>query len=551
MKTFELEKKLEKLSLTNKTAYVYDEFMLKHLCSYDHVENPDRISSIYKHWEAKGLTDQMIRLEIVPLTKDEIAKTHSLKYLDDYEALIKSGKEESICGDIFLSAETVHAAYMSASGCNTLIETILSGKADNGFAVIRPPGHHCNGKAALGFCFINNVIVSANKAIEQKKASKIAIIDWDVHHGDGSELMTYERNDILYISLHRHDYGRFYPTTGKHTDIGKNEGVGFNLNIPFNNEIYGESFVGDDEYMLAFQNIILPVLKEFAPDLIIVSCGFDSCDNDQLGAQSLSQDTYGWMTNELLKIQSKLAIILEGGYLYDNLMKASEYCVRSLLGINENQRHEKKLKDGLFTCPRIAKELTEYAELFSKYWSNIETVFPSETGEVPYLEASEELRKSEELNGYLFESEKEYITFTEGKYIAVVVSGDPEKSTAVLKKHKYFKTKYWVLSHIAAKGEEVQDEFCYLISEDWTSINLNGFLKKEIQKSFKTQLNDLVLKLSNAKEFLIDCEVMVLKEEDKLTVKLNIMNEKKTTKFENSMLRGLLAFIKYSEQNML
>ena len=544
----ELTKQLEDITFQNRTAYVYDEFMLTHSAPFDHVENPKRISHIFDHWTEKGLTDKMTRLEIIPLTADDVSKTHSLKYLDDIKEKVKVNIDEIFDGDSYLSVEVIEAAYMSASGCNTLIDAILTDKVDNGFAVIRPPGHHCNGKQPLGFCFINNVVVAANKAIEQKKASKVAIVDWDVHHGDGSEVMTYDREDILFISLHRHDYGKFYPSTGKHTNIGEGAGEGYNLNIPFNNLTNGQSFIGDDEYMLAFQNIVLPVVNEFRPDLIIISCGFDSCVNDQLGMQSVSQDTYGWMTERLMEIQPKVAIILEGGYCYENLRNASEHCVRSLMGINDNERLYKKQERGLFTCPRMAKELSTYAELFAKYWKKVRNDFPSKSGNFGYLEVDEKLR-SEAFSCFLFETEEDYNIFVKGKYMAISLSGNPEESADVLKRHSGLRAESWCLSHVEVTGENFDDEFSYINDGIWIERNIQRFVTRASKDKITKLFDELVVKVSKSKEFFVDCQVLVLNDGGKLTIKLNPITEKTTKSLDASMVKGLMSFNRYLEDN--
>jgi hypothetical protein len=300
-----------------------------------------------------------------------------------------------------------------SSGCLLqCCKAILKEEVGQAFAIIRPPGHHANSNECRGFCFFNNVAISVDYLIKQGK--KVAIIDWDVHHGDGTQEIFYEKNNPLFISLHRHDGGSFYPNkTGKTNELGKGEGLGYNINIPWNNQCYkgDKSFIGDDEYYYAFENIILPALKEYKPDIILVSCGFDAAENDPLGKMSLTPIGYSYMTNALMRVSNKIIIALEGGYNLDSLSRCSEAIIRTLLreespfkGLLLNKEIENlnlKLSDlnENYFAPslKIVKDLDSIRNTLKQYWNCYENVLIPKTlnhKKKDKIEIIEELLKS-------------------------------------------------------------------------------------------------------------------------------------------------------------
>jgi acetoin utilization deacetylase AcuC-like enzyme len=177
---------------------------------------------------------------------------------------------------------------------------VAEGKLRNGFAVIRPPGHHAERDQAMGFCFFNNVAIAA-RHLQQRYADrcrKIAIIDWDVHHGNGTQLCFDSDPNVLYLSLHRHDNGNFFPGTGAVTEVGQGAGKGFTLNIPFSGDT-----MGDAEYLAAWRVVVAPVLQEFDADFILVSAGFDGAKGhpQALGGYELSAQLFGYLTGQLMR----------------------------------------------------------------------------------------------------------------------------------------------------------------------------------------------------------------------------------------------------------
>ena len=201
-------------------------------------------------------------------------------------------------------------ALLAAGGLTEACDHVLTGKADNALVLLRPPGHHAEKKHAMGFCVFNNSCVAVNSLRKKhKNLSRVAIVDWDVHHGNGVQNIFYDDPNVLYFSIHRSEYGTFYPGQGFAKDIGGRSARGFTVNIPCPCETHG-----DREFLEAWHVVLLPILSEFKPQLILVSAGFDACIGDPLGDYTVTPPCYGLMTHLLMQQCSKIVISLEGGY---------------------------------------------------------------------------------------------------------------------------------------------------------------------------------------------------------------------------------------------
>mmetsp|Transcript_8729 Transcript_8729/g.32510 ORF Transcript_8729/g.32510 Transcript_8729/m.32510 type:complete len:291 (+) Transcript_8729:175-1047(+) len=243
-----------------------------------------------------------------------------------------------------------------AAGCVTeACEAVLRGDVQRAFAVVRPPGHHALCARAMGFCFFNNAVVAARAALEREEVQRVMILDWDVHHGNGIQDLTLEDDSIMYVSLHRYGDG-FYPGTGAAEEVGKN---GTNINVG-----WLEKGLGDADYLAAFDIVIEPIARSFAPDLIIIAAGFDAADGDPLGGMMLSPTGYEHMTRRLCDIGSgRVVIALEGGYALRPLATCASASLRALLGdasraISSRSRPRKT----------SVKLLTDLAASFAPYW---------------------------------------------------------------------------------------------------------------------------------------------------------------------------------------
>ena len=336
--TDKLVSKIDGLSLSSKnqsteTGLVYDERMMKHDSSSEHPECPARIQRIYTGLEEAGLVARCKRIPAREATREELLSVHGGDYLDKMkktEDMSDSELEVIEFNSVYLTGHSHKCALLSAGSVVDLTRLVLQGDLANGMAVVRPPGHHALRDTAMGFCFFNNVAVAADLAVKKWGAKRVVIFDWDVHHGNGTQDMFEESNNVMYISMHRYMNGCFYPPgkTGDPLSVGVGEGAGYNINIGWNH--YN---VTDGDVMAAMHLVVLPVISEFGPDLVIVSSGFDAARGDPLGNCALSPELFGWMTHMLrLYAGGKIVLALEGGYNLNSISEASVMCMKSLLG---------------------------------------------------------------------------------------------------------------------------------------------------------------------------------------------------------------------------
>ncbi|KAI0215599.1 Histone deacetylase 6 [Lamellibrachia satsuma] len=277
----------------NRTCVAYDEQMRQHKCHTipNHPERPDRVSSIYKLFEEEGLVHRCKRLQTRTATTDELKLVHSESYIEEVSSYQTKPEEELAELEqrqmsLYLSQEAFECACL-ATGCvlNT-VDEVMQGQSQNGLAIIRPPGHHAEASRGMGFCFFNSIAVAAKYAIDKFALERVLILDWDVHHGNGTQQAFYDNPNVLFVSLHRYNWGTFFPIgqSGGHDSVGTGEGAGYNVNIPWNAPV-GQ--LGDTEYLAAFQQIVMPIIYEFAPQLVLVSAGFDAAKGDPLVSRSL------------------------------------------------------------------------------------------------------------------------------------------------------------------------------------------------------------------------------------------------------------------------
>eukprot|EP01080_Neovahlkampfia_damariscottae_P003522 gene3522-6169_t len=304
-----------------KTGVIFDERVLNHKIDRYHPENPNRVKMILNYFRKSKIMDNCKILKSRKAKIEELTIVHSNGYVN---AVINNEKFDHH-SDVYFDENTSEAA-LYASGCVLeLLNSIAKSDIDNGFAIVRPPGHHAGIQTAMGFCFFNHVAVAARNAIQNYNMKKVLIFDWDIHHGNGTEEIFYESNDVLFFSIH--SYGKFYPGSGNTKDIGNQNGKGFNVNIPLEGSGYG-----DTEYLMVMKEIVIPILKEFNPDIVIISGGFDAVKGDLLGRNCLSPKFYGQMT-QLFKDNSngKIMLVLEGGYNIGETNKCLFECTKALL----------------------------------------------------------------------------------------------------------------------------------------------------------------------------------------------------------------------------
>jgi acetoin utilization deacetylase AcuC-like enzyme len=282
--------------------------------------------------ERAGLLPGLTRLEAQPAAIEQLRRVHTQELIDYVREVSQRGGGLLDHGDTYVTGESFELARLAAGGCASAVDQIMSGAAKNGFALIRPPGHHAETDRVSGFCLFNNVAVAARQAQVVHGAQRVAIIDYDVHHGNGTQDIFFEDDSVLFISVHLFA-PYFYPGIGGMHEIGAGRGRNYTLNVPL------PPYVGDRGYGRVFNEIIEPRLRQFAPELLLVSAGFDAHWQDPLAMAGLSLTGYDQIARRLLGYADELCdgrilFILEGGYQLDVLSTGVNNVFKALLGQN-------------------------------------------------------------------------------------------------------------------------------------------------------------------------------------------------------------------------
>ena len=270
-----------------------------------HPERPERLIAARQAIAKSGATFK--RVDARAATDDELARVHEPKFIESLAKL--RGEEGHLDPDTYIACGSVDAAKLAAGGLVALVDAMLDREVSKGVALLRPPGHHARPARAMGFCLLNNIAIAAAHA-RARGIDRVLVVDWDVHHGNGTQEMFYRDPSVLYVSTHQFP---FYPGTGDADEIGEGDGRGYTVNVPL-------TAGGDDGvYRSAFERVILPVAEAFAPELVLVSAGFDAAARDPLAEMELSADAFGWMARALADVAAKsakgrIALVLEGGY---------------------------------------------------------------------------------------------------------------------------------------------------------------------------------------------------------------------------------------------
>ncbi|PZC81374.1 hypothetical protein B5X24_HaOG212826 [Helicoverpa armigera] len=372
-------------------GYIYDTAMLKHknVCEPGHVECPERIMRIHERHRDFALLDRMRQLSARPATDDDILAVHTEGHLNRLKELATTklrnlNIQKEDYDSVYFHPDSLESATVAAGCVLQMVDAVLSNEVGSGVCVIRPPGHHADDDIPAGFCLLNNAAAAANYALHTHGLSRVLILDWDVHHGNGTQRITYDDNRlldhliplgfcllnnaaaaakyvihthgldrvlildwdvhhgngtqrityddnrILYMSIHRYDHGSFFPHSkdADHTAVGEGKGEGFNVNVPWN-----KRNMGDTEYLTAFTQVILPIAYAYNPQLVIVSAGFDACVGDPLGGCKVTPECYGRMTQLLRGLAGgRVILCLEGGYNITSISYAMTMCSKALLG---------------------------------------------------------------------------------------------------------------------------------------------------------------------------------------------------------------------------
>jgi len=313
------------------------------LADESHPEQPQRIARIFEMLQRHGCIDRMLRIPSREARRHEVESVHDAALWDTFESIVQLPVEQLKAYSQDLEARSSlylnpHSTFCARLACGSVIETcsaVAAGRVRNGIAIVRPPGHHAEPGSGTGFCLYNNVAVAATTLLNRPtgaadRVQRVMILDWDVHHGNGTQRAFWDDDRVLYVSLHRYENGTFYPGTtfGHYDQVGGPEARGTSVNVP-----WPCGGMNDADYLYAFQRCIMPIAYEFSPDLVIVSAGFDAAAGDLLGGCLVSPAGYAHMTHQLMSLASgRLVVALEGGYTLDAIASSALAVTQTLLG---------------------------------------------------------------------------------------------------------------------------------------------------------------------------------------------------------------------------
>jgi acetoin utilization deacetylase AcuC-like enzyme len=339
-----------------RTAIVADRRYMNHQPGRVHPERPERIAAMIEMTEQ--LTRPSLKLHSPrEATSAELALCHDESYIERVERTAGAARSD-FDPDTHASADTWSTARLATGGVLTAVESVADGDADNGFAIVRPPGHHARPDRAMGFCFFNNVAVAARWLIATRGLSRVLILDWDVHHGNGTQEMFYTSPEVLYLSLHQYP---FYPGTGYFDEIGTAAGTGFTVNAPM------PASFGDREYLHIFDELLMPIMRRFKPEFALISAGFDCHHRDPLGGMRVTEDGFTAMARRMKRIAAescggKLVAVLEGGYDLQALATGGRAV------IDELGRDADEPIVVAPRCPRVMPIIGRARHFLSPYW---------------------------------------------------------------------------------------------------------------------------------------------------------------------------------------
>lgn len=317
-----------------KTAFASDPRFQNHATGQGHPERSSRLAHTLDHLQAKEWFASLQTVEAVRCETEWLARVHHRQLIERARASCEQGLPYLDTPDVAISAESFEVARLAAGTVLNLADEVAHGRVDNGFALVRPPGHHAEHNAALGFCLFNNIAIAARYLQDQHGLEKILIVDWDVHHGNGTQHLFEEDPSVFYVSTHQYPH---YPGTGAYSETGTGAGKGATLNCPMN------AGAGNETYTQAFSETILPAIDAFGPDMILISAGFDAHQADPLGSINLTTEHYAWMTRRLMECadhhcNGRILSVLEGGYDLDALALSVAVHIGTLKGFSSVEK---------------------------------------------------------------------------------------------------------------------------------------------------------------------------------------------------------------------
>jgi len=317
------------------TGIVKDDRYLRHETAAFHPESSLRLQSIYKMLEETGMNEKLIPIEATHATHETIGMVHQQSYIE-FVAKTAGMGHSYLDPDTETSAESYETAKLAVGGLCNAVDSVMEGKTDNAFAFVRPPGHHAEADRAAGFCIFNNIAIGALHAIETFEIKRILIVDWDLHHGNGTQHSFYEDPRVLYFSTHQYP---FYPGSGSVNEIGRGKGLGYTINVPL------RVGPGDAEYLKIFRTILEPVAHAYEPELVLISAGFDTYYKDPLGGMNVTPSGFANLMRVMLNLadeccNGKLVAVLEGGYDLNGLTKSTGKVLQEMSGETHKSKED-------------------------------------------------------------------------------------------------------------------------------------------------------------------------------------------------------------------
>ena len=302
--------------MQHKTGFVYHPDYLNHDTGYGHPERPDRLRASLAALQNSDVWEQLHPIDPQPATVEQIAYAHNPGYSEHIRQACEL--EIPLSYDTPVGHDSYDIALLSTGGVLCAAEAVATQQVKNAFAMVRPPGHHATPGQSMGFCLFNNIAVTARYLQQEHDVGKVAIVDWDVHHGNGTQDIFYEDESVFFFSIHQ---SPLYPGTGSRYEQGSGKARGTTLNVPMPRD------TGDDEYIRVFEDVLIPVLQDFSPEFILISAGFDAHYLDPLSQVDLTANGFAELTNLVLKVAEEVASgnvvsALEGGYSLEGLSES-------------------------------------------------------------------------------------------------------------------------------------------------------------------------------------------------------------------------------------
>jgi acetoin utilization deacetylase AcuC-like enzyme len=347
------------------TGVVKDNRYMDHAANGYHPESQQRLQVIYDMLQDPDMKGKYPEIQPRLATQEELEFIHKRNYIE----LVASTAGRSytmLDPDTYACTKSYETARLAAGGNLAAVDQVLAAQVNNAFAFIRPPGHHAESGRAMGFCLFNNVAIAAEYALRTHGLKKALIIDWDLHHGNGTQHSFYERADVLYFSTHQYPY---YPGTGYITEIGSGPGEGFTVNVPLS------AGPGDGEYMKIFEEILEPIALEFKPDIVFASVGFDIYYHDPLGGMQVTPRGFANLAKIVLEFaqktcQGRVLFVLEGGYHLDGLRDSAKEVLKTMRGEIFTEGRDNKIRQNA-NASLIDPIIKKVKETQKRFWKNL------------------------------------------------------------------------------------------------------------------------------------------------------------------------------------